>query len=194
MPSPLLLRMATGSLLHQGRARPGAVLSPSHLFPIDVARCYGDHGGFSHKPREEGAHAQGGSVYPGTRTQRASVLRAPRRHREPKPSQNPEKVLATDGVGRLPSRSACECGAPNKYSTWVGEGPATPTPAPGLSSAPAAGGAGLPARPRVPAAFRPSIDGVPGEWGPLRTRATPSLAPLPFHLAPARHTTVDAQC
>ena len=35
------------------------------------------------------------------------LLRAPRRHREPKPSQNPEKVLATDGVGRLPSRSAC---------------------------------------------------------------------------------------
>lgn len=29
----------------------------SYLFPVDVACCYGDHGGFSHKPCKEGAHA-----------------------------------------------------------------------------------------------------------------------------------------
>lgn len=46
----------------------------SYLFPIDVACGYGDHGGFPHKPREEGAHAQGGSVYPGDENAKAISL------------------------------------------------------------------------------------------------------------------------
>lgn len=66
-----------------GSPRPQQVCASAatpHLFPIDVAGCYGDHGGFSHKPREEGAHAQGGSVYPGRKTKRPFVVNAELRH------------------------------------------------------------------------------------------------------------------
>lgn len=84
VPSPPLPFMAVRRpcrlcLPHLGSARQvrGSV-SVSHLFPIDVASCYGDHGGFSHKPREEGAHAQGGSVYPGDEHTKAVCLLKPR--------------------------------------------------------------------------------------------------------------------
>lgn len=73
----------------RGEPGRGAVLSPSHLFPIDVACCYGDHGGFSHKPREEGAHAQGGSVYPGNENAKGICLLEPRGSTG---NQHPEKV------------------------------------------------------------------------------------------------------
>lgn len=52
-------------------------LGQAHLFPIDVARGYGDHGGFSHEPRQEGAHAQSGSVYPGDENTKATGLLKP---------------------------------------------------------------------------------------------------------------------
>lgn len=78
-----------------------ASITTSHLFPIDVAGCYGDHGGFSHKPREEGAHAQGGSVYPGTRTERPFVVNAELRHTESNPGRG-EKAEGPDcRAGRL---------------------------------------------------------------------------------------------
>lgn len=50
---------------------------PSHLFPIDVAGGYGDHGGFAHKSCEEGAHAQGGSMDPGDEKAKAISLLNP---------------------------------------------------------------------------------------------------------------------
>lgn len=69
---------------HPSLSAPGRRRLPSHaggvchhvpyLFPIDVACGDGDHGGFSHKPREEGAHAQGGSVYPGDENAKAIRL------------------------------------------------------------------------------------------------------------------------
>lgn len=78
-----------------------ASITTSHLFPIDVAGCYGDHGGFSHKPREEGAHAQGGSVYPGMRTERPFVVNAELRHTESNPGRG-EKAEGPDcRAGRL---------------------------------------------------------------------------------------------
>lgn len=66
-----------------------APVATTHLFPVDVAGCYGDHGGFSHKPREEGAHAQGGSMYPGDENPKAichwSRAEAHTEAQEPKP-------------------------------------------------------------------------------------------------------------
>lgn len=58
-------------------AAAGVSVPTSHLFPIDVAGGYGDHGGFSHKSREEGAHAQGGSVDPGDEKAKAISLLNP---------------------------------------------------------------------------------------------------------------------
>lgn len=53
----------------------GVSVPTSHLFPIDVAGGYGDHGGFAHKSCEEGPHAQGGSMDPGDeKVQAVSLL------------------------------------------------------------------------------------------------------------------------
>lgn len=95
-------------------------VATSHLLPIDVARCYGDHGRFSHKPCEEGAHAQGGSMYPGDENAKAICLL--KSQIESKPSQNPGKVQTTKGPDNL-IRDLLVKAAPNKWSTCVGRGP-----------------------------------------------------------------------
>lgn len=66
---------ATQIFLHLGGRC--ASVTTSHLFPIDIACGYGDHGGFSHESREEGAHTQGGSVYPGDENAKAVSLLKP---------------------------------------------------------------------------------------------------------------------
>lgn len=49
----------------------------SHLLPVDIARGDGDHGGFSHKARQEGAHTQGCTVHPADENTKAICLLRP---------------------------------------------------------------------------------------------------------------------
>lgn len=130
----------------------------------------------------------------GTRTQRAFVCYSSAEAQRTKTQPKPRKGVG-DRWGRtiafeIRLLAVHLINIPPGWESALGPspGPETPTPAPGLSSASAAGRAHLPARPPCACSIPPllpvecsfPIDGVPGEWGSLRTRATPLLTPLPF--------------
>lgn len=124
-----------GRLHGQGRC---AVCGQAHLFPIDVARSYGDHGGLAHKPCQEGAHAQGGSVYPGDENTKATGLSKPCRGTDrAQVQQKPRK--GADKRGSDCTRAFLGRAAPVTWlPAWGGDlelqGDLSPTPLPGLGS------------------------------------------------------------